>query len=55
MAKAAEQKTAGVLVNLTEQQRAAVERVAEREQTSLSHVARRAIVRDLKRRAKEES
>ena len=50
-----EQKSAGVLVRLTEQQREAVEKAAEREQTSMSQVARRAIVRDLKRRAREES
>lgn len=53
MAKTVEQRrTTGVMVKLRRAEREAVERVAEREQTSMSQVVRRAIVRDLKRRDK---
>ena len=50
-----QRRTTGVGVRLRPAEREAVERLAEQEQTSMSQVARRAIVRDLKQRAKAES
>ena len=54
--KTAEQRRSScVMVKLRQVEREAVERVAEREQTSLSQVVRRAVVLDIKRRARAES
>ena len=48
-----QRKSATILIKLRALDRAKVERVAEREQTSMSHVIRQAIARDMKRRGQD--